>query len=199
MGRLGLVQRSKHAGQQLHARLLSLVFVPTSRFNAEIDWRGRKVSELSGGLWILRHAVSNVAYNLCQRRDWMLERRATPPPTPPPHTHTYSVAPRLKDKTDKAAKPRCGDTNKGTNHFLAYMAVQWARIFVMLSFMSTSERQYTKYYQWHFSHFGQRLITLHMRSGAQNLLPWWTPDCFSFFFFFLVVSLTRKTKQIVCL
>lgn len=37
MGRLGLFQRSKHAGQQLHAGLLSLVLLPTPRFNAEID------------------------------------------------------------------------------------------------------------------------------------------------------------------
>lgn len=40
MGRLGLFQRSKHGGQQLHARLLSLVFLPASRLDAEIErWR----------------------------------------------------------------------------------------------------------------------------------------------------------------
>lgn len=52
LGRLGLFQRSKHADQQLHAGLLSLVLVPTSRFNAEIDWWGDKAGELSGGLRI---------------------------------------------------------------------------------------------------------------------------------------------------
>lgn len=40
MGRLGLFQRSEHDGQQLHARLLSLVFLPASRLHAEIErWR----------------------------------------------------------------------------------------------------------------------------------------------------------------
>lgn len=37
MGRFSVQQRSKHGGQRLHARLFSLVFLPTSRDNAEID------------------------------------------------------------------------------------------------------------------------------------------------------------------
>lgn len=49
MGRLGLFQRSKHDGQQLHARLLSLVFIPASRLDAEIEsWR--RPLGLEGGL-----------------------------------------------------------------------------------------------------------------------------------------------------
>lgn len=42
MGRFSVHQRSKHAGQQLYAWLLSLVLVPTPRVNAEIDWQGEK-------------------------------------------------------------------------------------------------------------------------------------------------------------
>lgn len=40
LGRLGLFQRSKHDGQQLHARVLSLVLVPAPGLHAEIEsWR----------------------------------------------------------------------------------------------------------------------------------------------------------------
>lgn len=43
LGRVGLFQRSKHAGQQLHARLLSLVLLPAPRLHAEIGRRGRRL------------------------------------------------------------------------------------------------------------------------------------------------------------
>lgn len=40
MGRLGFIQRSKHGSQQLHAGLLSLVFIPAPGLHAEIDYGG---------------------------------------------------------------------------------------------------------------------------------------------------------------
>ena len=44
MGRLGLFQGSEHDGQQLHARLLSLVLLPAPRLHAEIEKRRRPLA-----------------------------------------------------------------------------------------------------------------------------------------------------------
>lgn len=47
-------------------------------------------------------------------------------------------------------------------------------------------RQYTKYYQWHFSHFGQRLLnSLCAAVAPRNLFFFAMVDCFFFKIFFL--------------
>ncbi|KAM9776998.1 homeobox protein Dlx6a isoform 1-T1 [Syngnathus typhle] len=43
MGRVGLIQRSKHGSQQLHAGLLSLVFIAAPGLHAEIDDGGLRM------------------------------------------------------------------------------------------------------------------------------------------------------------
>ena len=113
MGRLGLFQRSKHAGQQLHARVLSLVFLPTSRFDAEIDWRGRRLSELTRGLRITYQR--SLHFVSAQRLDAEEEKGAPLP--------LFSL---LKDKPQPSLGAMTQTT--GLTIFLAYMAVQWARI-----------------------------------------------------------------------
>lgn len=93
-----------------------------------------------------------------------------------------AAAPLLLE--DNPAASVCDDKDKGSNRFvfcffLAFMAVPWARIFVMLSSMSTSDRQIPNIISDIFRHFGKK-DCLHTKRacGAQNLKPWWTPDCF---------------------
>lgn len=107
------------------------------------------------------------------------------------------------------AKPRCVMMMTQTRELTIFSVHGCSVGSHLLCFHSCHHlnRQYTKYYQWHFSHFGQRLLTLSMRCcGAQKpfffLLPWWTAFFFKIFFlqfFSLPDCFSNMQNQANCL